>query len=177
VMSAITPLIDRLRSAGVRVRLDDRDERPGFKFNDWEMRGVPLRLEIGPKDIEKGSVVLARRDIDGKAGKQFVSQQGIVETVKTLLDDIQANMLQQATEFRDANIHDVEDYDGFKTIVENGGWTRGWWAGSDDDERQVKEDTGATLRCFPLEGQPGGEGKCFYSGKTASRVALFAKAY
>lgn len=177
VMSVLTPLVDRLRNAGLRVRLDDREERPGFKFNDWEMRGVPLRLEIGPKDVEKGNAVLARRDIAGKAGKQFVSQDGIVETVMSLLDDIQANMFKQATEFRDANIHDVEDYDSFKTIIETGGWTRGWWAGSDDDERQVKEDTGATLRCFPLDGQPGGKGKCFYTGKIASQVALFAKAY
>lgn len=176
VMAALNPIVASLREAGLRVHVDNRDETPGFKYNDWEMRGVPLRLEIGPKDVEKHNAVLARRDIAGKEGKQFVSQDGIVERVVALLDEIQANMLAQATAFRDANIHDVTDYDGLKDVVERGGWARGWWNGSDDDERKVKEETGATIRCFPLD-QPGGEGKCFYTGKTAGRVGLFAKAY
>jgi prolyl-tRNA synthetase len=177
VIEVIEGIIAQLKNAGIRVHIDDRDERPGFKFNDWEMRGVPLRLEIGPKDVEKGNAVLARRDVAGKAGKQFVSQEGIVETVQKLLEEIQANMLQQATDFRDANIHDIISYDDFKAIIEEGGWVRGYWAGSDDDERQVKNDTGASLRCFPLEGQPENEGICFYTGKPATRVALFSKAY
>lgn len=176
VMATLNRIVASLREAGLRVHVDNRDETPGFKYNDWEMRGVPLRLEIGPKDIEKNNAVLARRDIAGKEGKRFVSQEGIVETVKALLDEIQANMLAQATAFRDANIHDVTDYAGLKDVVERGGWARGWWNGSNDEERQIKEETGATLRCFPLE-QPGGEGKCFYSGTTAGRVALFSKAY
>ena len=177
VMETTRVVMETLRQAGIRVHLDDREERPGFKFNDWEMRGVPLRLELGPKDIEKGVVVLARRDIPGKEGKQIVAQANLAVTVKTLLDDIQANMLRQATVFRDANIHDVADYTGFKTVIEEGGWARVWWSGSDDDERRIKEETGATLRCFPLEGQPTTPGRCFYTGQPAQRIALFAKAY
>lgn len=176
VMAVIHRLVAQLREAGVRVHVDERDQRPGFKFNDWEMRGVPVRLEIGPKDVENEKAVLARRDVLGKEGKQFIPQAGIVEAVKTLLDDVQAAMLKRATEFRDANIHDVKNADDFKQVIESGGWARGWWLGSDDDERRVKDETGATLRCFPFE-QPDGGGECFYTGASAERVALFAKAY
>jgi prolyl-tRNA synthetase len=177
VVEAVNRLVAALREAGVRVHVDNRDETPGFKFNDWEMRGVPVRLELGPKDLEKGSVVLARRDVPGKEGKQFVQQDGIVDTVKALLDAVQANMLHQATVFRDANIHDVSSYDGLKQVVEAGGWARGYWAGNADDERRVKDETGATIRCFPLEGQPESDGACLMTGMNASRVALFSKAY
>ncbi|GAB4520113.1 MAG: proline--tRNA ligase [Anaerolineae bacterium] len=176
VMGTLEPIVKELRAAGIRLHVDTRDETPGFKYNDWEMRGVPVRLEIGPKDVEKGNAVLARRDLAGKEGKQFVSQQGLVETVRTLLDDVQANLLQQATEFRDANIHDVTNYDEFKQVIEEGGWVRGWWSPNSTNEKQIKEETGATLRCLPLE-QPGGDGACFYTGETAERVALFGKAY
>jgi prolyl-tRNA synthetase len=176
VMEAVTRLVKMLRADGMRVHIDTRDESPGFKFNDWEMRGVPVRLEIGPKDVETSKAVLARRDIPGREGKQFVSQDELLACVRDLLDDVHDNMLRQATEFRDTNIHDAAGYDDLRGIVEQGGWARGWWAGSDDDERQIKDDTGATLRCFPLE-QPGGEGKCMFTGKNASQVALFSKAY
>ncbi len=178
--SAVMPVVERvvaqLRAAGVRVHVDTRDESPGFKYNDWEMRGVPVRLEIGPKDVDKNNAVLARRDVSGKEGKAFVSQDGIVETVKTLLEDIQTSMLQQAIDFRDSNIHDVTNYDEFKEIIDSKGWARCWWASSDEDEKRVKEETGATLRCFPLD-QPGGSGQDVLNGTPAERVALFSKAY
>lgn len=176
VMETITRIVAELKAAGIRVHLDNREETPGFKYNDWEMRGVPVRLEIGPKDVEKSNAVLARRDVPGRDGKQFISQDGIVHVVKRLLDEIHDNMLRQATQFRDANIHDVSNYDEFRSVIELGGWARGWWASSSDDERRVKEETGATLRCFPLD-QPGGEGKGFLNKESASRVALFGKAY
>ncbi|MDX1994315.1 MAG: proline--tRNA ligase [bacterium] len=176
VMETITRLVKELRAAGIRVHVDNREESPGFKYNDWEMRGVPVRLEIGPKDIEKNNAVLARRDVPGKEGKQFVSQEGLVARVRDLLDDIQANMLRQATEFRDSHIHDVKSYDELKVVVEQGGWARGWWAGSSEDEKRVKDETGVTLRCFPLE-QPGGSGICWLTGKPAEKIALFGKAY
>lgn len=176
IRQTVERLTKDLRAAGIRVHVDNRDFSPGFKFNDWEMRGVPIRLEIGPKDVEKGNAVLARRDIPGKDGKQFISQADVVSVIQQLLLDIQANMLQQATEFRDSNIHDVMNYDELKQVVNNGGWARAWWAGSDDDERRVKEETGATIRCFPFE-QPADRGTCFYSGKQALEVVLFAKAY
>ena len=176
VMEVVNRLVAQLKDAGVRMHLDTRDESPGFKFNDWEMRGVPLRLEVGPKDVEKGNAVLARRDIPGKAGKSFVSQEGMVDTVTTLLDDVHNNLIQQATDFRDSNIHDVSKYDELKEIVSEGGWARGYWAGTDNDERLIKDETGATLRCIPLE-QPDGSGQCLLTGNSAEEVALFAKAY
>ena len=180
VLDTVQRIAKELRAAGVRIHVDDRDETPGYKFNDWEMRGVPVRMEIGPKDVAKGNAVLARRDIPGKEGKRFVSQDGIVDAVRDLLREVQANLLDDATKFRDSRIHDVKTYDEMKQVVEAGGWARGWYAGEDKrgsaDEARIKEETGATLRCFPLD-QPGGSGKCFLTGKDADRVALFAKAY
>lgn len=175
VMEAVARIKTQL--AGIRVHVDDREgQTPGFKFNDWEMRGVPIRLEIGPKDVQNNTVALARRDVADKSGKQFVPQEGIATTVGNLLNDIHANMLRQATEFRDTSIHDVKSYDELRQIIEAGGWARGWWAGSDADERRVKEETGATIRCFPLE-QPQDAGMCLMTGAVAQEVALFAKAY
>lgn len=177
VMQAVERLKAELSAVGIRLKVDDREgQRPGFKFNDWEMRGVPLRMEIGPKDVGNNTVVLARRDVPGKEGKQFVSQDNIAAAVAEALEAIQANMLRQAVEFRDANIHDVQSYDALQQVIEAGGWARGAWAGSDDDERRIKEETGATLRCIPLE-QPQDVGQCFMTGQAAKEVALFAKAY
>jgi prolyl-tRNA synthetase len=176
VMETIERVAKELKAGGIRVHVDSRDASPGFKFNDWEMRGVPSRMEIGPKDIEKKSVVLARRDIVGREGKRFVSQDGLVNSVHELLNEIQANMLQQAADFRDTNIVDVKSYGELKEVVETGGWARGWWAGSNDDEKRIKDETGATIRCFPFE-QPEGTGKCFLTGNNAKQVGLFAKAY
>src|SRR5262249_2515083 len=112
VMEAVTRVTSELMAANVRVYVDKREGvSPGFKFNDWEMRGVPARMEIGPKDVQNGTVALARRDVPGKEGKKFVQQQNIATQVNDLLNDIQANMLKQATTFRDTNIHDVTNYD------------------------------------------------------------------
>ena len=110
VMEVADKVFAELKAAGIRIKMDDREEvTPGFKYNDWEMRGVPLRIEVGPKDVEKDSVALARRDVLGRAGKSFVSQDNLTATVTDMLADIQASMLKQATEFRDANIHDPKD--------------------------------------------------------------------
>ncbi|MBZ0286569.1 MAG: proline--tRNA ligase, partial [Anaerolineae bacterium] len=174
VLETVNRLSQQLSDAGIRIFVDRRESlSPGFKFNDWEMRGVPVRMEIGPKDVQNTSAALARRDIPGKEGKQFVPQDGIEKRIKELLVEIQANMLQQATTFRDANIHDVKNYDELKQVIDQGGWARVWWAGSAEDEGRIKEETGATIRCFPFE-QPGGSGKCFLTGLAAERVALFA---
>jgi len=175
VMEAVARIKTEL--AGIRVHVDLREgQTPGFKFNDWEMRGVPIRLEIGPKDVQNNTVALARRDVMDKSGKQFVPQDNIATTVGNLLNDIHANMLRQATEFRDANIHHVKSYDELREVVEAGGWARAWWAGSDDDERRVKDETGATIRCFPFD-QPQAKGVCVMTGAAAQEVALFSKAY
>jgi prolyl-tRNA synthetase len=175
VMGAVEG-IRALLGPDVRLKIDDREElSPGFKFNDWEMRGVPLRMEIGPRDVEKQQVVLARRDVPGKEGKSFAPQVGLLDRVRELLDTIQADMHRAATAFRDANISEPANTDDFKAAVEKG-FARVWWAGSDDDEVRVKEETKATIRCIPSD-QPGGEGRCFYTGKPAKEIAIFARAY
>jgi prolyl-tRNA synthetase len=159
-----------------RVHVDDRTEvTPGFKFNDWELRGVPLRIEIGPKDVEKGTVALARRDQPGKAGKSFVSQEQLAAQVGAMLDAIQAALYQRALEFRKAHTYDPLDYEELKEAVQNG-WALSWWCGSAECEAKVKEDTKATTRCIPLE-QEGGEGRCIVCGQPAREKVIFGKAY
>ncbi|MBL8130604.1 MAG: proline--tRNA ligase [Anaerolineae bacterium] len=176
VMAAADRLKQALVGADIRVKLDAREETPGFKFNDWEMRGVPLRLEIGPRDVQNNTVVAARRDIPGREGKSFLSQDNIAAQVAALLTHLQANMLAQAAAFRDANIHDVRSYDELKQVIEAGGFARGWWKEDSEAEARIKAETQASHRCYPLE-QPGGEGVNFLTGERADRVALFAKAY
>ena len=178
---AVLETAERLQAvlveAGVRVHIDRREgQSAGFKFNDWEMRGVPVRMEIGPRDVEKHNAVLARRDVLGRAGKQFVSQDGIAQQVLALLDEVQSSLLEDARAFRDANITDADSYDALKAVIDAGQWARVWWAGSDADEQRVKDETGATIRCFPF-GQAGEEGECLLTGQRAAKRALFAKAY
>lgn len=176
VLEAADRINNELVSAGIRVKIDDRDHlSPGYKYNDWELRGVPTRIEIGPRDLAKNSVALARRDLPGREGKQFVSQEGLAETVSNLLQEIQQNLLDRATRFRDDNTHDVDNYDDFKEAVKTG-FARAWWAGDNEEEQFVKEDSKATIRCFPFD-QPGGSGTCFYTGKPADKIAIFGRAY
>ena len=176
VLEAVDRISRTLSDAGIRVKVDDRDNlTPGFKFNDWELRGVPTRIEIGPRDVAKNSVALARRDVPGREGKQFVSQDGLAQTVQDLLNEIQRNLLARATQFRDANTHDVDNYEDFKTAVQTG-FARVWWAGDNAEELRVKEETKATIRCFPFE-QPQGTGTCFFTGRPAGQIAIFGRAY
>jgi prolyl-tRNA synthetase len=176
VMEVANKVFTELKAAGIRIKMDDRDEvTPGFKYNDWEMRGVPLRIEVGPKDVAKGSVALARRDIPGRDGKSFVSQEDLAATVTEALDAIQASMLQQATEFRDANIHDPKNYEELKEVVKDG-WAFSWWCERAECEAKVKEDTKATTRVIPFN-QPEGTGKCIVCGENAEKKVYFAKAY
>ncbi|MGA7625407.1 MAG: His/Gly/Thr/Pro-type tRNA ligase C-terminal domain-containing protein, partial [Candidatus Acidiferrales bacterium] len=178
--SSVLECAQRLRKelidAGIRVKMDERDGiSPGFKFNDWEMRGVPLRLELGPKDVAKGSVVLARRDRPGKEGKTFVPQQGIAAAVTELLSEIQQALYDRALAFRKTNTIEPADYEEFKKAVEKG-FAFSWWCGSADCEASIKEETKATMRCIPLE-QPGGTGKCIHCGNSSPQKAIFARAY
>ena len=175
VMAAVERVKNELSE--FRVKVDDRMEvTPGFKFNHWELRGVPLRIEIGPKDVAKNSVALARRDIPGRDGKSFVPQDGIADTVREMLKTIQANMLAKATKFRDDHIFEPKDYTEFKEILNNDGWCYVWWKPNAENEARIKEETKATLRCFPMD-QPGGKGKCIFSGEETTEKAYFAKAY
>jgi prolyl-tRNA synthetase len=177
--SQVMPAVERIRAmlgGQVRFKVDEREDvSPGYKFNDWEMRGVPLRLEVGPLDVERDQVVLARRDLPGKAGKSPAPQAGLLDRVHELLDTIQADLYRAALAFRDANTHQPATYADFKTVVEDG-FARVWWAGDDADELKIKEETKATIRCIPID-QPGGEGACFYTGKPAKEIAIFARAY
>jgi prolyl-tRNA synthetase len=176
VMECAHRLRKELTDANIRVKLDEREgSSPGFKFNDWEMRGVPLRLELGPKDVAKASVVLARRDRPGKDGKTFVPQQGIAAVVAQLLEEIQQALFDRALAFRKANTSEPADYAEFKLAVEKG-FAFSWWCGNADCEASIKEDTKATMRCIPLE-QPGGSGKCIHCGQLSHEKAIFAKAY
>ena len=176
VMETVNRVFAELKAAGIRVKVDDRPEvTPGFKFNDWEMRGVPLRIEIGPKDVEKGSVALARRDRPGREGKSFVPQAGLAATVADLLVDIQKSLLERATAFRDSHIIDPKDYAELTEVVQNG-WALSYWCESAECETKVKEDTKATTRCIPLD-QEEGSGKCIVCGKDAKHKVYFAKAY
>ncbi|KAL8210879.1 hypothetical protein R6Q57_005316 [Mikania cordata] len=180
VLEAALSVKDILCTAGIKVKLDDSDQRtPGWKFNFWEMKGVPLRIEIGPRDVSSRSVVISRRDIPGKPGKVFgISMESsvLVPYIKEKLDEIQSSLLDKAMTFRDSNIVDVNSYDELKEAISQGKWARGPWIGSDEDELKVKEETGATIRCFPFD-QPPGPKKCLMTGSPAEEVAIFAKSY
>jgi prolyl-tRNA synthetase len=180
VMEAVQRLAPMLTDAGIRVHVDDRENlSPGFKYNDWEMRGVPVRMEVGPKDVANNTVALARRDIPGKPGKSFVAQDGLVETIRTLLNAIQANLLQQATEFRNSHIHEVTStYADFVKVIEGGEWALSWFCGTKPCEEKIKGDAQAASRNFPLDQpHPGAKGKCIICGGEADEMAYFAKAY
>ena len=175
VLEAARALRQRLQRV-CRVHLDDRDTASaGWKFNDWEMRGVPLRLELGPRDITHGTVMAARRDQPGREGKTLLSSAEIEMTVPGLLTTLQQAIYQKALAFRDSHIYDVRTYAELQEAVETG-FARAWWAGDREDEARIKEETRATIRCIPLE-QPGGTGTCVYTGREAHEVALFGRAY
>jgi prolyl-tRNA synthetase len=176
VLGAARTLNGELAKAGIRVKLDEREgQSPGWKFNDWEMRGVPLRVELGPKDVAKQSAVLARRDRPGKEGKVSVLLQDLPATAEKLLAEIQQAMFDKALAFRKSNTHDVANYEELKKAVENG-FANASWCGSAECEAKIKEETRATMRCIPLE-QEGQEGGCVACGKPTGEKAIFARAY
>lgn len=174
VMSVVEGVKDELKD--FRLHVDDRTEvTPGFKFNDWEMRGVPLRIEIGPRDVEKNSVAFARRDKPGREGKTFVSQDQLTAQVAEMLERIQASLYDRALAFRESNTHNPKDYDELREVVKSG-WAYSWWCGDEACEQQVKDDTKATTRCMPLD-QPQGEGTCIVCNRPAMKKIYFARAY
>jgi len=174
VSEYISPVLDELRDQGVRIHEDWRKGSPGFKFNEWEMKGVPLRLEVGPKDVENGNAVLARRDNDEK---QVLKKEDLANQVPVLLDAIQVNMLEQAKAFRESNTCTVSTYDEFKdVIISKGGFVRCGWDGTEKSEMAIKDDTKATIRVIPFDENPEGM-TCIYSGKPAKHEVIFAKAY
>jgi len=175
VFSAAKELKAKL-AANIRVTLDEREgQSPGWKFNDWEMRGVPVRIELGPKDVAKQAAVLARRDRPGREGKISAALADLPRTVERLLAEIQQAMHDKALAFRKANTHEVSGYEEFKKAVESG-FALAFWCGSGDCEAKIKEETRATMRCIPLDQEPAA-GKCVYCGQAASERGIFGRAY
>jgi prolyl-tRNA synthetase len=176
VLGAAHKLKTELGKANIRVTLDEREgQSPGWKFNDWEMRGVPLRVELGPKDVAKQAAVLARRDRPGKEGKISAPIADLPATAERLLAEIQQALHDKALAFRKSNTHDAKTYEELKKAVENG-FAFSFWCGSAECEAKIKEETRATMRCIPLE-QPGGSGACVFCGKPTVERAIFGRAY
>ncbi len=174
VTEALKPVIEGLKALGISVKLDDADnKRPGFKFADYELKGVPVRLVMGGRDLENGTIEVMRRDTLEKETVQF---EGIVEYVKNLLDDIQNNIFEKARTFRDAHIYECENYEEFKERVKDGGFFLCHWDGTAETEAKIKEDTQATIRCVPFayEQTPGTD---MVSGKPAKYRVLIARSY
>jgi prolyl-tRNA synthetase len=176
VLAAARQLKTELAKADIRVILDEREgQSPGWKFNDWEMRGVPVRVELGPKDVAKQAAVLARRDRPGKEGKISAPLAELPVTIQRLLAEIHQSMHDRALAFRKSNTHDVTDYEELKKAVSTG-FAFAFWCGNGECEAKIKEETRATMRCIPLD-QPGGSGKCVYCGNAAKERAIFGRAY
>lgn len=162
----------QLKSAGIRVKVDDSDQTAGWKFNQWEMKGVPVRLEVGPKDIENKQVVLVRRDTHEK---YIVPMETLTDTVKKLLDNIHESLFNRALAFREAKTVDATTFEELKNGV-NGGFVRAMWCGDRECEDAIKEKTGATTRCMPFE-QKHLSDVCVHCGKPAKAMTYFAKSY
>lgn len=175
VLDKAGELYQRLKGAGIRVHLDDRDtQSPGWKFNEWELKGVPIRLEIGPKDIENNQVVLVRRD---NFEKTFVPMDNLAETIKDMLDEVHNGMYQKALAMRDKHTHVAYNMEEFVDALENKkGFVKAMWCGNRECEDKVKEDTGATIRCIPFQQENLGD-KCICCGGEAKHMVYFAKAY
>jgi len=178
VRREVESLFSELKDAGFRVEADlDEEHSPGWKFNEHELRGVPVRVELGPKDIDNEQAVLVRRDVAGKEGKEFVPRNALPGRLRALLEEIQENMLAQATEFREANTRRAESYGELKEIIEEKrGFVLAPWDGTLETEQRIKEETKATIRLLPFAGEAGEEGKDLVSGKLGT-TAVFARAY
>ena len=174
LMEKLNPLADELKKLGIRVQVDASDKAtPGFKFAEYELKGVPLRLAMGGRDLENGTVELARRDT---MTKETVSFDGIVETIQNLLKEIQDNIYQKALNFRLENTREVNTWEEFKEEIKKPGFLLCHWDGTPETEEKIKAETKATIRCIPLEGDKT-PGTCIYTGKPSAQRVIFAIAY
>ena len=174
LMEKLNPLADELKKLGIRVQIDASDKAtPGFKFAEYELKGVPLRIAMGGRDLENGTVELARRDT---LTKETVAFDGIVETIQNLLKEIQDNIYQKALNFRLENTREVDTWEDFKEEIKKPGFLLCHWDGTPETEEKIKAETKATIRCIPLEGDKT-PGKCIYTGKPSSQRVIFAIAY
>ena len=174
LMAKLNPLADELKKLGIRVQVDVSDKAtPGFKFAEYELKGVPLRIAMGGRDLENGTVELARRDT---LTKETVAFDGIVETIQNLLKEIQDNIYQKALNFRIENTREVDTWEDFKEEIKKPGFLLCHWDGTPETEEKIKAETKATIRCIPLEGDKT-PGKCIYTGKPSAQRVIFAIAY
>ncbi len=174
LMAKLNPLADELKKLGIRVQVDASDKAtPGFKFAEYELKGVPLRIAMGGRDLENGTVELARRDT---LTKETVAFNGIVETIQNLLKEIQNNIYQKALNFRLENTREVDTWEDFKEEIKKPGFLLCHWDGTPETEEKIKAETKATIRCIPLEGDKT-PGKCIYTGKPSAQRVIFAIAY
>jgi prolyl-tRNA synthetase len=175
ITSKVDELSAALRKQGLSVKFDNRDtHKPGFKFAEWELKGVPVRLAIGPRDLENGTIEVARRDTKEK---QVMKLEEVEAKIPALLEDIQKNIFQRAKAFRDSLVTNVDSFEEFKRVLdERGGFVQAHWDGTKETEAAIKEQTKATIRCIPLDAAEE-KGTCVYSGKPSSRRVLFARAY
>ena len=174
LMAKLNPLADELKKLGIRVQIDASDKAtPGFKFAEYELKGVPLRIAMGGRDLENGTVELARRDT---LTKETVAFDGIVDTIQTLLKEIQDNIYQKALNFRLENTREVDTWEDFKEEIKKPGFLLCHWDGTPETEEKIKAETKATIRCIPLEGDKT-PGKCIYTGNPSAQRVIFAIAY
>ncbi|MCB1023083.1 MAG: proline--tRNA ligase [Acidobacteria bacterium] len=174
ILETITPIAEELRSLGISVKIDDDDKyKPGFKFAEYELKGVPVRLGIGMRDLENGTIEVARRD---NLTKETLPIEGIAGHVRSLLDEIQENIYNKAMDFREENTFVVDTWEDFKDRIEKGGFVMAHWDGTPETEEKIKQETKATIRCIPLNSMEMA-GECIYSGKESAKRVVFAKAY
>lgn len=174
VSAAVDPIIAELKAHGISVKYDDSDnQRSGWKFAEYELKGVPIRLALGMRDLEAGTVEVARRDTLTKESRPI---DGITEHIRSLLDEIQANIFQKALAFREENTHRVDTWDEFKDRIEKGGFLLAHWDGTAKTEEAIKEETKATIRCIPLDAAEE-HGKCVFTGAPSTKRVVFARAY
>ena len=174
INNAVAPIMDKLKGYGISVKYDNAENRrPGFKFADYELKGVPVRLAIGARDLENGTVELMRRDTLEKSVHELA---GIEDYIKDLLEDIQENIYQKALKHRESMTRTVDTYDEFKTEIEKGGFILAHWDGTPETEELIKAETKATIRCIPLEGDKT-EGVCMVTGKPSKQRVIFARNY
>ncbi|MEP7075661.1 MAG: proline--tRNA ligase [Acidobacteriota bacterium] len=174
ISEKIEPIITELKAAGISVKYDDDDkQRSGWKFAEYELKGVPVRLGLGMRDLEAGTIEVARRDTLSKESRPI---EGVVDHIKTLLGDIQVNIYKKALAFREENTFKIDTWDDFKVQIENGGFILAHWDGTSETEEKIKDETKATIRCIPLDAEME-PGKCVFTGKASNKRVVFARAY
>jgi prolyl-tRNA synthetase len=178
IMARVNPICDALKAKGIRLKVDSSEKStPGFKFADYELKGVPVRLAMGGRDLENGTIEVARRDT---LSKETISLEGIEDVIVKLLEEIQANCYKKALDYRLAKTRICDSYEEFKTEIQKGGFLLCHWDGTQETEEKIKAETKATIRCIPLDDMPGfpkEPGRCMVTGRPSARRVVFALSY